>query len=179
MKKNNFLATAIFSALIMLSATAYAEQVPVSDAAITLQVKAKIAADKDLSAFSNEVSTVDDGVVILSGTVDSETDAEALVQLAESVDGVRDVNTENLKVKESQHPMDDAYITAKVKGMFIQKDLFSDADVASIPISVETNNAVVHLSGTVDNDEQIKNAIKIAQSVKGVKKVESRLTVKS
>ncbi len=177
MKKNNFFATAIFSTLFLISTTAYADNAAMSDAAITAQVKAKIAADKDLSVFSNEVSTVDDGVVILSGTVDSETDAEALVQLAESVDGVRDVNTDKLNVKESQHPMDDTYITAKVKGMFIQEDLFSDKDVAAMPISVETNNGVVHLSGSVDNKTQIKNAIKIAESVKGVKKVESRLTV--
>jgi hyperosmotically inducible protein len=178
MKKNNFLATAIFSTLFMFSATAYAEKTPVSDAAITFQVKAKIAADKNLSVFSNEVSTVNDGVVVLSGTVDSETDAEALVQLVESVDGVRDVDTEKLTVKESQHPMDDAYITAKVKGLFMQEDLFSDEDVATMPVSVETNNGIVHLSGTVDNEAQIKNAIKMAESVKGVKKVESRLTVK-
>lgn len=99
------------------------------------------------------------------------------MQLAESVDGVRDVDTEKLKIKESKHPMDDAYITAKVKGLFIQHDLFSDEDVATMPVSVETNNGIVYLSGTVDNEEQLKNAIKIAKTVKGVNKVESRLVV--
>lgn len=178
MKNNNILINTVFSTLFMFSAAAYAEEAPVSDAAITLQVKAKIAADKNLSVFSNEVSTVNDGVVVLSGTVDSETDAEALVQLAESVDGVRDVDTENLKVKESLHPMDDAYITAKVKGLFIQEELFSDKEVAAMPVSVETNNGIVHLSGTVDSETQIKNAVKIAETVKGVKKVESRLVVR-
>ena len=164
--------------LAMTSSMAFADSTPVSDSVITVQIKTKIAADKNLSVFSNDVSTVNNGVVILSGAVDSETDATALVQLAESVDGVRDVDTENLKVKDSQHPMDDAYITAKVKGQFIQAKIFGDKDVAAL-VSVETIDGVVHLSGAVDNATEIKNAIKLAKSVKGVKQVESRLTVKS
>ncbi len=75
--------------------------------------------------------------------------------------------------------MNDAYITAKIKGQFIQAKIFSDKDVAVTLVSVETNDGVVHLSGTVDNEKQINNAIKLAESIKGVKKVESRLTVKS
>lgn len=179
MKKNNFLTTAIFSSLFIFSALAFAEQTTVSDAAITIQIKAKIAGDKSLSIFSDDVSTINNGVVVLSGVVDSEADATALVQLAESVDGVRDVDTDNLKVKGSLHPMDDAYITAKIKGQFIQAKIFGNEDVALTLVSVETDNGIVHLSGTVDNNKQIRDAIKLARSVKGVKQVESRLTVQS
>lgn len=179
MKKTSFLAAAILSSMFVFSASAFADSTAVSDAAITLQIKAKIAADQTLSVFSEDVSTINNGVVILSGEVDSETDAAALVQLAESVNGVRDVDTDNLKVKDSKNPMTDAYITAKVKGQFIQAKLFGNEDVAVTLVSVETDNGVVHLSGVVDNDTQIQNAIKLAQSVKGVTKVDSRLTVKS
>ncbi len=154
---------------------AFAEFTPVTDSAITVQIKAKIAADKNLSVFSEDVSTVNNGMVVLSGVVDSETDATALIQLAASVDGVRDVNTDNLTVKDSKHPMNDAYITAKVKGQFMQAKILTDKDVAAL-VSVETVDGVVHLSGKVDNAMEIKNAIKLAESVKGVKKVESRLT---
>lgn len=165
--------------LVITCSMAFAESTSATDAIITVQIKSKIAADKNLSVFSEDVSTINNGVVVLSGVVDSETDATALIQLAGSVDGVRDVDTENLKVKDSMHPMNDAYITAKIKGQFMQAKIFDDKDVAVTLVSVETNNGVVHLSGTVDNNEQMQNAIKLAQSVKGVKKVESRLTVKS
>lgn len=178
MKKTNFVTALILSSLLTFSTGVLADEAPISDSAITVQIKAKIAEDPTLSVFSNDVSTVNDGVVILSGVMDSETNAEALVQLAESVNGVRDVDTGKLTVKNSLHPMDDAYITAKVKGQFIQEKVFGNEDVALLPVSVETNNGVVYLSGAVSNDEQINNAIKLAESVKGVKKVESRLTVK-
>jgi len=57
--------------------------------------------------------------------------------------------------------------------MFIQQKLFGDKDVAAISIIVETNDGVVSLSGTADNQHQINNAIKIAKSIKGVKEVKS------
>ena len=71
----------------------------------------------------------------------------------------------------------DTTITAKVKSLFMQKKIFGDKDIAAITISVETNNGVVSLSGTADNQAQIDNAIKIAKSVKGVKDVKSTVTV--
>jgi osmotically-inducible protein OsmY len=44
-------------------------------------------------------------------------------------------------------------------------------------IHVETNNGIVYLSGTADSKKQADNAIAIAQSVEGVKKVESSIKI--
>ena len=71
----------------------------IDDASITASVKAKLAADADVAAHNIDVDTLD-GVVTLSGIVDSweeRTEAARLAAAAEHV--VRVVN--NLQVKSS------------------------------------------------------------------------------
>ncbi|CAM5475493.1 BON domain-containing protein [Eoetvoesiella caeni] len=62
----------------------------------------------------------------------------------------------------------DAWITTKIKA-----DLASTKDLKSTDISVETNNGVATLTGTVPSDIERKKAIAAAESVKGVNKVDS------
>jgi hyperosmotically inducible protein len=113
------------------------------------------------------------GVIYIKGNVNSDTEASELVERAESIVGVSDVDTSKLNVKDSQQPLTDTYITAKVKGLFIREKLFGDKDISAINISVETKNGIVYLSGHVDNNDQIKNAIAIIKkSVPDVKGVE-------
>lgn len=73
----------------------------------------------------------------------------------------------------------DIGITAKIKGLYISKKLFDGKDISVTDVKVDTSDGVVHLSGTVDNQEQANNAVKYAKSVEGVKKVVSSLRVKS
>lgn len=72
----------------------------VDDSVITTKVKSLLVADQGLSAFDIEVETFK-GVVQLSGFVDTEEQAEKAVEIAESVDGVRDVK-DSLIVKGEQ-----------------------------------------------------------------------------
>jgi hyperosmotically inducible periplasmic protein len=148
----------------------------VDDSVITAKVKSKIMLTKPLSNLNVSVTT-SKGVVKLAGEVDSDSQASALVELVESTDGVKDVDTNDLHVRGSNAPLSDSLITAKVKGMFIQKKLFSHNDIAAMTIHVETNNGIVYLSGTATNQEQINNAIHIAKSIKGVKGVESHVVI--
>ena len=67
-----------------------------ADAAITSQVKVKLAADKDVSASKIDVST-DNGMVSLTGTVSSTTEEQKAVADAQAVDGVKMVHS-HLKV---------------------------------------------------------------------------------
>lgn len=73
--------------------------------------------------------------------------------------------------------MQDALITAKVKGMFMQQELFGDKDISAMGIKVETVDGVVTLSGSADNKDQATNAEKIAKSVMGVKEVKSDVKI--
>ena len=121
----------------------------------------------------------DDGNVVLIGNLDTDDQADKVVSIANSTEGVKDVNTDQLLVKNSNKPLSDTYITAKVKGLFTKEKLLGNKDVAVTSISVETKNGTVYLTGKVDNSQQAKNAIKLAQSVKGVKNVDSKIVVSS
>lgn len=61
---------------------------------------------------------------------------------------------------------DDAAITTKV-----QSSLMADPVVSASAISVATSGGVVHLSGTVDNEQTRYRAIQLTQGVAGVKEI--------
>jgi hyperosmotically inducible protein len=67
------------------------------DAAITAAIKAKLAADSELSARNIDVKT-EDGVVTLSGQVASPSLMDKASQVAKSVPGVKEVKT-NLRAE--------------------------------------------------------------------------------
>ena len=169
--------TALMATMLMVffSFSALAET-GVTDAGITAAIKSKIELDKTLSNTRVNVST-NNGVVVLSGTVKTDSEASALIEIAQSVPGVIDIDTSRLKIAGSKQPFTDTAITAKVKGLFIREKLFGDKDISAMTIGVETNNGMVTLTGTADSQEEIENAINLAKSIKGVKRVESRVTV--
>ncbi len=147
---------------------------PVSDsddATINSSIKSQIAKSDTLSKLDVTVQTTG-GVVTLSGMVDSDSQASSLIELAQATIGVHDVKADNLQVKDSQQPFTDMYITARIKGLFIKEKVFGDKDIAALNISVETQNGVVYLTGAIDNQEQLKNAMTLIKSIPGVKSVE-------
>ena len=66
-----------------------------------------------------------------------------------------------------------AFITGKVKAL-----IFEDASLKSTEINVETHKGIVQLSGFVNSRTDIKKAVKIARSVKGVNSVKNDTIVK-
>lgn len=77
-------------------------------------------------------------------------------------------------MKETAAPVDDAAITTKVKTAVL-----AEPGLKSLQIDVDTKDAVVTLSGTVDTPELKSRAVQIAQSVQGVKSVNDNLSVKT
>ncbi|HLO61745.1 MAG TPA: BON domain-containing protein [Azonexus sp.] len=73
----------------------------VKDSAITAKVKARLATDKMSSLAKIKVDTDRDGVVYLSGTVASQSEAERAVTVARETEGVRTVQSD-LKVSPSK-----------------------------------------------------------------------------
>ena len=69
--------------------------------------------------------------------------------------------------------LDDGIITAKVKSA-----LLSDPSVKSFDIAVATRKGDVQLSGFVDNQAQIDQAIDIARKVEGVTSVGNEMSIK-
>jgi hyperosmotically inducible periplasmic protein len=70
--------------------------------------------------------------------------------------------------------IDDTVITAKVKA-----EMVADKTTKARDISVETNNGIVVLTGTVDSPHEAERALDIARDVKGVKEVRNNLSVKA
>ena len=82
--------------------------------------------------------------------------------------------TTNRATTETAVAVDDAAITTKVKTAVL-----AEPGLKSLQINVDTKDAVVTLSGTVDTPELKSRAVQIAQGVQGVKSVNDNLSVKT
>ena len=173
---NLIIAGALTSSLLYTLPTQAGTLSP-EDAAIVSDIHARYTAEKSTSNLKVNV-TSHGGLVEISGKVSTDAEADKLIELAESADGVKDVTANHLRVKESKHPLKDSAITAKIKGKFIREKLFGGEDVAVIGVKIVTTNGTVYLTGKVKSKEEMDNAVKLAKSVKGVKKVDSRLELK-
>jgi hyperosmotically inducible protein len=71
-------------------------------------------------------------------------------------------------VNGSAQPVNDTWITTKVKA-----DLLATENVSGLDIKVETVNGVVTLSGAVANKAQKDKAVEVATKIKGVTRVDS------
>jgi hyperosmotically inducible protein len=150
-----------------------------TDAGITGLVKTKLAADSKVSASEINVDTAD-GVVTLTGNVDSQEAKDEAVKLAKETSGVRDVK-DMIAVRtgsqsaEAPNPnrtigehIDDAGITLRVKSR-----LLDDPVVKGMKIDVDTRDGVVFLTGSVTSDAEKKQAIELARTTEGVKDVQA------
>lgn len=70
--------------------------------------------------------------------------------------------------RESGQPVDDAWITTKVKA-----DLLATEDVSGLQLNVETVEGVVSLSGEVDSQAEADRAVAVAKGIKGVSRVDA------
>ncbi|KTC76940.1 BON domain-containing protein [Legionella brunensis] len=130
-----------------------------------------------LEAYKDKVqATVSNGVVYLSGQLDSDTDYEKVVILAESTQGVGDINVDKLTVKGSDEPLNDSLLTAKIKGALIQEDIMGK-DLPSWSVGVETKNGQVYLSGQVASAKEKQAILDVVKSVKGVGKINDKMEV--
>lgn len=85
--------------------------------------------------------------------------------------------TEITVIQKSVHPIADDATTEKIKTAFIKANLFGPRSVSAMGLSIVTINKVVYLNGTANSQTDIDRAIKIASSIIGVKRVESRVIV--
>jgi len=113
---------------------------------------------------------VDQGIVTLSGTVHTPAERRRAVALARILKGVRSV-VDRLEVKPA--PRSDDHMRRDV-----ERALLLDPATESYELHAAAHNATVTLTGTVESWAQAQLALEVAENVKGVKNVESRVTVK-
>ena len=141
----------------------------INDTVITAKVKSDLAINEITSNQNIGVET-NNGMVTLTGTVDSQTQATAAIQITQATDGVKSVDAHQLHVKESHQYFTDTYITSKVKAILL---------LHGLNVNVETQNGVVYLDGFVKDSAQSQSAIQLARSTSGVTGVKSDIAVKS
>lgn len=175
MREPNKLAAALLPFMLATSAMsiAAAGEDP-RDAALTERVKTALAADSTLAAQDLEVETRD-GVVQLSGFVDSEDQRTAALMSARSVKGVQEVRNDLSLRDESRpasKPVADTMIAAKVRDSLHGADLASGSEV-----NVEVSKGVVQLSGFVSTPQEKARAGDLASTVEGVRDVENQIAL--
>jgi len=149
------------------------------DATVTGTVKTKLAADTHVKATEIEVQT-SNGIVTLTGNVDSQEAKDTALRIARETSGVRDVK-DMIAVREGAHSgeapspdrtagerIDDAGITARVKSR-----LLDDPGVKGLKIDVDTREGVVYLTGSIPGAAERDKAVQIARATEGVRDVEA------
>jgi hyperosmotically inducible protein len=148
----------------------------VVDAETTARVKTALIANRATKATQINVETLE-GVVQLSGFVDSEIARQAAVSTARSIGGVREVQ-DRLLIRDAGRTagqaIDDTVIEAKLKTELASAGLEMASDVI-----VEVNSGIVELSGFVPTHDQKNRAAAIARRISGVMDVKNNITVKT
>ncbi|MDY6944860.1 MAG: BON domain-containing protein [Pseudomonadota bacterium] len=161
--------------LFCVAETAAVQAAPqgISDTELTTKVKTALSGERAVKARDIEVQTRE-GVVQLSGFVDSEAAQTAAVMRARSVDGVQEVRND-LSIRTdrpAQEPVSDTVIAARVRDSLGNVRLAGDSDV-----NVEVSKGVVQLSGFVKSVEEKTRAADAASAVAGVRDVENHIAL--
>jgi hyperosmotically inducible periplasmic protein len=131
---------------------------------------------------------VNDGVVTLSGTVESDIDRDLAEEIAKGVEGVSQVNNQlvvgavepedrdraEAQSRDFRQWAEDATTTAEVKAKLLAND-----NTEGLAIDVDTRANVVTLTGKVDSKEEAQLAEQIADNVDGVAEVQNELRIAS
>ncbi|MCC5826189.1 division/outer membrane stress-associated lipid-binding lipoprotein [Alkalimonas sp.] len=138
----------------------------IDDTGIAMRAR-QLFADEDLNKQGRINVVSYNGVVLLTGQVETEQVRQRAGQIARDLQSVRDVhnqirvgNTISLSTRSR-----DSWISTRVKTLFL-----SDSDISGLNIKVVTEDGEVFLMGLVTPDEADK-AVEIARHVDGVNRV--------
>ena len=152
------------------------------DAWLDGKLEAAFALNRHLSPFTIDTH-VENGMVRLSGHVDSEIDRELATEVAKNVDGISavrndleirpdDASAQGGKERSFAERIDDATTTAAVKSRLLLED-----ETQGLAIDVSTLDHVVTLSGEVRSEQEKRLAGQIARNVGEVQRVRNELQV--
>lgn len=171
-----------------------------SDEWITLKARSALLFHRNVSATDTHV-TVRDGVVILTGTANSEAEKELAGSYANDIRGVRRVDNQiqvvnarderrepgemksHLRIKDeggdergrsAESVIDDASITAQVKSALAVRK-----STSAVHTEVTTRDGIVTLRGEARNGAEKDLVTKLAENIEGVRTVHNDMTVQN
>jgi hyperosmotically inducible periplasmic protein len=144
----------------------------IDDAAITTKIKASLFDDLLLKSSKIDVDTLN-GVVTLTGILNSQGEIDRAVRIAKNVPQVQRVKNQ-LKVGSITmgEEVDDKIIGSKIKAKLI-----AEPGVRSLNIDVDVNKGVVTLTGITDKPEIKHKILKIVKDTSGVVRVVDNIAV--
>jgi osmotically-inducible protein OsmY len=149
-----------------------------SDAWMAFQIRGLLLVKAHVSAASTTVK-VAGGAVTLVGTADNTAQKELTEVYAREVDGVKSVKNE-IVVTENTPPhesigenVDDVSITGQLKFA-----LLSHRATSALKTKVVTENGVVTITGEAGSETERALVTELARTIRGVKSVENRMSVK-
>ena len=131
---------------------------------------------EDFTLFREVTLTVNEGRVMLTGSVEKpETRVEA-VRLAWQAAGVRQVIDEIQVTDQSgiASSLQDSWIANKLR-----TELMFDSGIKNINYTVDVENSIVYLMGIAQNQEELDRVIAAAREISGVKKVVNHVLLKT
>ena len=165
-------AAAAFALAVGCASSMVPERTRNLDSGITSKIQASLEADSKVKARQVDVETRE-GVVYLTGVVDSEEARREAGRVAWRTHGVSGVSND-LTVGERTVGswVDDVMISSKVKSKLI-----ANAEVRAGDIDVSSSQGVVTLIGRVSSETVKSAAERISRGTKGVKDVHNELLV--
>jgi hyperosmotically inducible periplasmic protein len=175
-----------------------------TNAGLTSKIKTKMAADPVVKAHQIDVDS-NNGVVTLTGNIDSQDAKDRAIQIAKETKGVVEVrdmievrnptagmnpppgdmpggiaeNTPpngNAPNPEPNRTVGQTIDDASIT-MKVKAKLLDDPNVKGLKIDVDTRQGVVYLTGSVATSQVRDQAIKLARETEGVKDVQANLDV--
>jgi len=133
------------------------------DVAITTRVKAALAREESVKARNIDVDTVE-GMVILTGLVDSGQELNRAAEIARAEAGVVHVRNElRVGTRSMGQTIDDKTLGARIKTKLVQ-----EPGIRSLNIDVDVYLGTVYLNGVVKSREQQEQVSAIVRSESGV-----------
>lgn len=150
------------------------------DASLAATVKSKLLWNSNTRGLDIQVKS-ETGAITLSGRAQTPAAKELAGQLAANTDGVREVfnhlsistadstsSEVQTAVDEAREDISDSWITSKVKASFLYS-----RNLDALNISVNTDDGLVSLRGSVLSSAEKRLAVEIARNIRGVRGVDA------
>jgi osmotically-inducible protein OsmY len=150
---------------------ASAKEGGISSSATDLRIKAMISEkwfSYKVDTFTKLKLTVDQGRVLVTGTVQNPDDRVEAIRLAWQVNGVKQVINE-IRVADSegvQGFVKDGWITTRLRTA-----MTFDRDIQSINYTIDTVQGTVYLMGVAHSQAELDRVVALARTIPGVKQV--------
>lgn len=154
------------------------------DAWIDGKAEATLLFNTHLNSF--DINTdVQEGVIILTGKVDSSVDKKLAEELITGIDGVASVDNRLTVVKSDDDDDDDDMISEETSteltdakiATVVKSRLLMDSDISGLDIDVDVEDSKVTLNGTVSSEAERALAVEIAKNASEVTSVDDQLSV--